>query len=256
MKKSFFVLVFTLVLFTACNTELKLARQFVDEYQHVPVAVYFPEAADVKVEYNTQLGQQTEVLNHFSADLFLDLMYAAYAEEMRNYSLDVYVPENPDNVQVDSVHWLVMLSRVEITGRIMEYVDYLFDGAYEDYSHRYPLNVVNVASWFEMNDSIWKPVLFHELNLMDGFKSNVDESVWSFQYDYTIDTLETADVYNFAVYLGKLYAPYTFDYMMNSHIGAVFYRRYGYLPSVYVRYDPYKRQYRYAVEEDKFVEIE
>ena len=244
------------LLFTSCQTELKLAKSFVADQAQTRVAVYFPEQAEVKVEYNTQYGQKTEVLNGFSQDLFLDVMYNAYADGLRAYDLDVYVPEDADNVQVDSTHWLVMLSRMEISGRITEYEDYLFSDT-DEFSYKHPLNTVNVASWFEINDGEWRPVQFCEHNLMDGFDSKTDYSVWTtqFDYSYSIDTLQLADVYNYAVYLGKLYAGYTYDYMMNSYVKSELEKR-NYLYQMLLRYDPYKKQLRYAEEDDGFVGIE
>jgi len=183
-------------------------------------------------------------------------MYNAYAEEMGQYGVSVYVPDDIDNVPVDSTHWLVMLSRMEISGRITEYEDYLFSDT-DEFSYKHPLNTVNVASWFEVNDGDWKPVLFCEHNLMDGFDSNTDYSFWSnkIDYNYTIDTLKLNDVYNYAVYLGKLYAGYTYDYMMNSYVGAELKKK-GYNYQLLLRYDPYEKQLRYAGEDDGFVEIE
>lgn len=235
---------------------MKLAKNFIAEQAQTRVAVYFPEQAEVKVEYNTQYGQKTEVLNGFSQDLFLDVMYNAYAEMLRSYNLDVYIPEDSDNVQVDSVHWLVMLSRMEITGCITEYEDYLFSDT-EEFSYKHPLNTVNVASWFEINDGEWKPVLFCEHNLMDGFDSQTDFSVWQnkVDYNYTIDTLKLDDVYNYAVYLGKLYAGYTYDYMMNNYVGKELVKR-NYSYQVLLRYDPFKKQLRYADEDDRFVPVD
>ena len=254
--KLFSVFVLLLIFFTSCQTELKLAKKYMAERQGIQAAVYFPEQAEVKVEYNIQYGQQTEVLNGFNQDLFLDVMYNAYAKAMGDYGLEVYVPEDPDQVQVDSTHWLVMLSRMEISGRITEYEDYLFSDS-DEYSYKHPLNTVNVASWFEVNDGDWKPVLFCEHNLMDGFDSNTDYSFWSnkIDYSYTIDTLKLNDVYNYAVYLGKLYAGYTYDYMMNSYIGAELKKK-GYNYQLLLRYDPYEKKLRYAGEDDGFVEIE
>ncbi len=219
MKKLIFIGLLLVLALTSCQTELKLAKNFVAEQSNTRVAVYFPEKADVKVEYNTQLGMQTDVLQGFSYDLFLDVLYVAYADELRAYGLDVYVPEDANNVQVDSVHWLVMLSRMEISGRITQYEDFLFSDT-EEYSYKHPLNTVNVASWFEVNDGEWKPVLFCEHNLIDGFDSKTDYTFWSnkIDYSYTIDTLELKDVYNYAVYLGKVYAGYTYDYMMNNYV--------------------------------------
>ena len=240
---------------TSCQAELKLAKKYMANRPNIAAAVYFPEQAEVKTEYNTQLGKKTEVLNGFNQDLFLDVMYNAYAEELGRYGVEVYVPEDINKVPVDSTHWLVTLSRMEISGRITEYEDYLFSDT-DEFSYKHPLNTVNVASWFEINDGEWKPVQFCEHNLMDGFDSKTDYSFWTdkLDYTYTIDTLELTDVYNYAVYLGKLYAGYTYDYMMNSYVGEELKKK-GYAYQIMLRYDPYKKQLRYA-EEDGFVGIE
>lgn len=255
MKRLAFIGLLLAMTLSGCQTELKLAKKYVAERQGIQAAVYFPEKAEVTVEYNTQLEKQTEVLNGFNQDLFLDVMYSAYSEEMGRYGVEVYVPEDIENVPVDSTHWLVMLSRMEISGRITEYEDYLFSDS-EEYSYKHPLNTVNVASWFEINDSVWLPVLFCEHNLMDGFDSQTDYSFWTghIDYSYTIDTLELKDVYNYAVYLGKLYAGYTFDYMMNSYVGTELKKR-GYAYQLMLRYDPYKKHLRYADEDDYFIEV-
>ena len=254
-KISFVGFMVFLLSLSSCQTELKLAKQYLANRPNIAAAVYFPEQAEVKTEYNTQLGKKTEVLNGFNQDLFLDVMYNAYAEELGHYGVEVYVPEDINKVPVDSTHWLVMLSRMEISGRITEYEDYLFSDT-DEYSYKHPLNTVNVASWFEINDGEWKPVQFCEHNLMDGFDSKTDYSFWTdkLDYSYTIDTLELSDVYNYAVYLGKLYAGYTYDYMMNSYVGDELKKR-DYLYQILLRYDPYKKQLRYAEEDDGFVEI-
>ena len=113
-----------------------------------------------------------------------------------------------------------------------------------------------MASWFEINDGEWKPVQFCEHNLVDGFDSKTDYSFWEnkIDYNYSIDTLELKDVYNYAVYLGRLYAGYTYDYMMNSYVGDELKKK-GYAYQLMLRYDPYKKQLRYAGEDDGFVEI-
>ena len=258
MKKLiFFIGILCVLAMSSCRTDLKLAKSYVAERTGIQAAVYFPEQAEVKVEYNTQYGRQTEVLNGFSQDLFLDLAYNAYADAMQDYGVTVYVPEDIDNVPVDSVHWLVMLSRMEVSGRITEYEDYLFSDT-DEYSYKHPLNTVNVASWFEINDGAWHPVQFCEHNLIDGFNSTTDYSFWEnkIDYNYNIDTLELKDVYNYAVYLGKLYAGYTYDYMMNGYVDTELKKQnMDYWDRFPLRYDPYKKQLRYAEDGDGFVEI-
>ena len=257
MKKTLVIIGFLCVLvLTSCQTEKRLAKRYVAERPHIAAAVYFPEQAEVKVEYNAQLNKQTKVLQGFDQDMFLDVMYNAYAETMYDYGVEVYVPEDADNVQVDSTHWLVILSQMEVVGRITEYEDYLFSDM-DEYSYKHPLNTVNVASWFEVNDGEWRPVLFCEHNLMDGFDSKTDFSIWTntIDYSYSIDTLELQDIYNYAVYLGKLYAGYTYDYMMNDYVRAELKKK-GYAYQLLLRYDPYKKQLRYAAEDDGFVVVE
>ena len=243
-------------LLTGCRTDLKLAKTFVSEHTGIQAAVYFPEKAEVKSEYNPTYGR-CDILKGFSQDLFLDVMYNVYAEAMDAYGVTVYIPEDIENVQVDSLHWLVMLSRVEVTESITEYEDYLFSDT-DEYSYKHPLNMVNVASWFEVNDGDWKPVLYCEHNLVDGFDSKTDYSFWSGKLDYTyaIDTLELNDVYNYAVYLGKLYAGYTYDYMMNDFVDTELKKQnLNYWDRFKLRYDPYRKELRYSVDGDGFMEI-
>ena len=75
------------------------------------MAVYFPEEAQVTFIEDSD-GSYSRVLDSVDQNQFLDIMYEAYAEGLRSYGLDVYVPEDPENIQVDSLHWLVILSPV------------------------------------------------------------------------------------------------------------------------------------------------
>lgn len=240
---------------TSCHTELTLAKAYVNERTGIQAAVYFPEKADMKLENNATYGQ-TAVLKDFNQDLFLDIMYGAYTDAMKAYNVNVYIPDNIDNVKTDSLHWLVMLSRMEITGQITEYDDYYFS-ATDEYSYKHPLNTVNVASWFELNDGEWKPLQFCEHNLIDGLNSKANYSLWTdkIDYEYTIDTLKLNDVYNYAVYLGKVYAGYTYDYMMNDYVNAELQKRHAWY-QVLLRYDPYKKTFYFAEENDGFIQMD
>ena len=256
MKKlSFILVVLGALALSGCQTELKLAKKYMAERPNIQAAVYFPEQAEVNLETDVTYGK-TEVLNGFDQDLFLDLAYNAYSDAMKDYGVEVYVPDFIDSIPTDSVHWIVMLSRMEISGRITEYEDYLFSDT-DEYSYKHPLNTVNVASWFEINDGEWRPLQFCEHNLVDGFDSKTDYSFWEnkIDYKYSIDTLELKDVYNYAVYLGKLYAGYTYDYMMNSYVGTELGKK-GYAYQLLLRYDPYKKHLRYAEDGDGFVTIQ
>ena len=242
---------------SSCTIEKRYAKSFIEQSKDAQVAVYFPEKASVTNKLNVTLNRYSTVLNGFSQDEFLDIMYNAYAERLRDYNLNVYIPADPDNVTIDSVHWLVTLSNIEITGEIIEYEDYVFYNTHENF-YKHNLNAVNVASWFELNNGNWLPVQYGEHNLLDGFTSKANAGwLQALNYDYSIDTLKLADVYNYAAYLGKLYAGYTFDTFMNRYISEELKKLDG-EPALFLRYDPYRKMYVYLYmdDDDKFIEID
>lgn len=239
--------------FASCGSEFRLANQFVSQSSKVQMAVYFPEEAQVTLMQDAD-GTYTKVLDSVNQDLFLDIMYAAYADELAQYELNVYIPDDPDAVQVDSIHWLVLLSKVEIQGLFTEYVDQLYDLS-DEYAYSFSLNEVNVASWFDFNDGEWHPTLFDEYNLTDGFSSYVSRSRKDgLQYHYNITPITAVDVYDFAVFLGKRYAAFTYDYMMSRYIDSKM-KAQGREPRFMLRWDPYEEMLLFRQEEEGFIEL-
>ena len=237
----------------SCGSEFRLANQFVNRSHTIDMAVYFPEEAKVTLLQSAD-GSYTNVLDSLNQDLFLDIMYAAYADELGRYNLNVYIPDDPDAVQVDSTHWLVVLTQVEIQGLFMEYADQLFDFT-DDYTYTFTLNTVNVASWFDVNDGEWQPTLFDEYNLTDDFSSYVSRSVGEgMQYHYDITPIGTEDLYDFAVFLGKRYAVFTYDYMMDRYVVSSMALE-DKEPRFRLRWDPYQRTFYFKDEEEGFIEL-
>lgn len=241
------------VTLAGCGTEFKMANAFLAQSKGARVAVYFPEDAQVTLIQDTD-GSYTQVLDSINQNMFLDILYAAYADALRKYDLDVYIPEDQDNIQVDSTHWLVILSNMEIQGLFTDYVDYLFDFV-DEYEYTFPLNTVNVASWFDINDGEWHPTLFDEHNLRDDFKSYVTHSRENgTQYHYDITPLKADDVYNYAVYLGKRYADFTYNYMMNRYIRSSMAKN-NTEARFKLRWDPSEKGFEYLPEEEEFIEL-
>lgn len=251
--RNLFIAIVSVLLLSSCGTEVKMAKQFVGQSDQIKAAVYFPEAAKVTLIQNEE-GEYTKVLDSLNQDAFLDIMYAAYAEAMSRYGVEVYIPENQDEVPVDSIEWLVVLSQMEIQGRFTPYEDYYFD-LIDEYSYTYSLNTVNVAAWFDINDGEWHPTLFCEHNLMDNFESQVTPD-WKegFKYHYEIKTITLADIYNYAVYLGRLYADYTYNDMMNRYISDQMGKK-GTSPRYKLRWDPMAKQFYLQEDEEGFVEL-
>lgn len=251
--KNIIIAVLAALTFASCGSEFRLANQFVKHSDNMNLAVYFPEEALVTLVQDTD-GTYTKVLDSLNQDLFLDVMYAAYADELGRYKVNVYIPEDPDAVQVDSTHWLALLSKVEIQGLFTEYVDELFDFI-DEYAYSFTLNTVNVASWFDLNDGEWQPTLFDEYNLTDDFSSHVSYSRKNgTQYHYNITPINTEAVYDFAVFLGKRYAVFTYDYMMNRFVEQEMGTK-NQVPRFKLHWDPYKGSLFFRQEDEGFIEL-
>ena len=251
--KSIIIVALAAVLLTSCGSEFKLAKSFTSNAQQTRVAVYFPETVQVTMIPDGE-GNYSNALDSVNQNMFLDIMYAAYADGLRHYGMDVYIPEDQDDIQVDSTHWLVILSKMEIQGLYTDYVDYLFDFISE-YEYTFPLNTVNVASWFDINDGEWHSTLYDEHNLMDNFDSFITHSrETGTQYHYNITPLKAEDVYNYAVYLGMRYAEFTYDYMMNCYIGSSLEKRNA-MPRFKLHWDSKENTYYFMTEDDGFIEL-
>lgn len=122
------------------------------------------------------------------------------------------------------------------------------------------LNGINIGSWFEISpiNEVEKakiPVLFATHDLTDRWNGYFVQRFLTGEIEYRleIDSLQPDDVRNFAAYLGRLYAAYTFDYMLNREIKSK-------TPvqdqtDAFYRYDPYQKRL-FVTETDKFIELE
>lgn len=251
--KPVFIGLLLMLVFASCGTEFRLAKDFVAQSPQIQVAAYFPEAAEVASVVDDK-GDYSHVLDSVDQNLFLDIMYAAYAEGLQSYQMNVYVPDNPDEVPTDSLHWLVIVTKVELQGLYTDYVDHLFDFA-DEYDYSFALNTVNVASWFDLNDGEWQPTQFDEFNLKDDFKSWVTNNRQEgAQYHYEITPLKASNVYDYAAYLGKRYAALTFNYMMNRFIEQGMAAKNLY-PRFKLRWNPSDQGLYFQMEDEGFIEL-
>ena len=254
MKIKSLIIGMTLALtLVGCTTEMRLANRFVTDAHQVRAAVYFPEEARVTLMQDEQ-GNYTKVLDSLDQNAFLDIMYASCADRLRSYDVDVYVPENSDDIQVDSIHWLVLLTQMEIQGKITSYTDCFYDFV-DTYEFQVPLNTVNVAAWFDINDGEWRPTLFYEHNLIEDYHSGVVRKEGEYHYDYSVVEMKTDDLYNYAVYLGRTYADCLFNDMMNKYVRSEMTKQNA-VPRFRMRWDPQEKTFYLADEEEGFIELD
>lgn len=244
------------ILFTSCSPQKRLAYDFVNKTKGASVAFYVPkelkktnirrdcDPSNIDLvtldedQLRDTIAARTRIVNKINDDIFLNVLYASFESTLKDY--DLAIEYYDEEIQPDSLHWIIDLSHIEI----QEYVETMLshcgvDGNFEFF----PSTAVNVASWFEMSDGDTTKLVFTEQN----YSGYIEDCY------YTLDSLKnlvpnvemnhvTIDgFYDFAVMLGRLYAGYCYDFFMNEHVKKVMIReKKEYDDEIYMRYDPYE----------------
>lgn len=272
-KKKFPVVIFLLLglLFEFGNiqaqSERKLAKMFVREMVGMPVVVS-PPAFLYKYNLKTGILDSIPYFNQRQKDSILwvhsdfirkikDSVFIAhfmdgYRSELKKYGF--LVVQRP----FDSTYYRVHVAQIELEEQYYFYSDTAYYG-YDVYVHHQNLNALDVSSWFVLKGPLIRDkkgkVLFAENLLTDNLNGHfqVDPYSGDIKYLYTIDSLTVKKIYTYARNLGRTYAGYTFDYLLNVFLkknvpAAKQTRRYW-------RYDPYRHKF-FSAFDDRFVPLD
>ncbi|NOU47714.1 MAG: hypothetical protein HOO86_11725 [Bacteroidales bacterium] len=161
-------------------------------------------------------------------------------------------------MNVDSNAWVVNVAQFELQEYSTIYVD-TQEVLGMEYSYDVPLNGVNSAYWFEFSrvnapENTKPEVMFAANDLYDQFDGKLNFDIFTGVINYYLqsDTITESDFYRQIDFSARLYAGYTFDYLMNNYIGTnltndLQMRR-------YFRYDPYQKSI-FVTEDDKFIPL-
>ena len=148
---------------------------------------------------------------------------------------------------------MIEIPRIEITesNEKQRFCDWIYE---DRYCLDVPVDLVNVAAWFNLANDTTYTMTFTEQNYFN------DTDV-SFDVDYQqnkivaktyCDTINIDGFYRFATLLGKLYAGYCYDFMMNKYIDN--HQVEPIDPVNRYRYNPYEK-YFYRTDRDYLIEI-
>ena len=269
MKRNILILVIgAILLLLSCSEQHNVARRFVKNNRKTVVALYLPERLEkrnlrndsipdnltdsslqVQIAY---LEKQVKVIDKVNDDKLLDIIYLSMQETLRDYGLKVEYWEDEIS-QPDSTHWVIEIPRIEITEvcEPQRFCDWV-------YGNRYcldvPVDLVNVAIWFNIANDTTSTMTFTEQNYF-----NDTDVVFDVDYERNkvisktyCDTISIEGFYKFATILGRLYAGYCYDFMMNKYIDN---HQVEPIDTLYrFRYDPYER-YFYRTNRDYLIEI-
>ena len=268
MKKLVLILSAAFLLLLSCSEQQSVARRFVKNNRNTVVALYLPERLEKRnlrndsiPEYladsslQTQIAyleKQVKVIDKVNDDKYLDIIYLTMQETLKDYGLSVEYWEN-ETSQPDSTHWVIEIPRIEITEvcEPQRFCDWVFE-------HRYcadvPVDLVNVAVWFNLANDTTSTMTFTEQNYF-----NDTDVVFDIDYQNNrvitktyCDTINIDGFYKFATILGRLYAGYCYDFMMNKYIDN---HQVESIDTINrYRYDPYEK-YFYRTDRDYLIEI-
>ena len=269
MKNKIIIIVSAFILLlVACSEQHGIARRFVKNNRKTVVALYVPHRlvkrnlrndsipqhlADSSLQTHIEyLEKQVKVIDKVDDDKFLDIIYLNMTKVLKDYGLTVEYWED-ENSQPDSTHWVIEIPRIEIT-EVCDPQQFCGWVNYHKYCMDVPVDLMNVATWFYMANDTTYTMTFTEQNYFNDTDVVFDvdyqtNKVYARTY---CDTISIDGFYNFASILGRLYAGYCYDFMMNKYID-----NHNVEPIDTInryRYDPYER-YFYRTDRDYLIEI-
>ncbi|MGN0032261.1 MAG: hypothetical protein ACI358_00525 [Candidatus Limimorpha sp.] len=267
MRKIYFLLLPMIMLLVSCSQHRNLAYKFVKDNTNAPVALFLPESL-VKInlrddsipeemdtlplqEKITFLESKIKVVDKIDDALFLDILYLSMVSTLNDYGLNV-VASIDDSVSPYSP-WIIDIPRIEVTelNDFKSCYGFLYD---EEFATFVPIDIVNVAAWFAFSENPEAPIYFTEQNLFSDYYCSFgsDEQGRVFA-KYYVDTISVADFYRLAENLGRLYAGYCYDAMLNEFIE----KNSRHSPDTLkrFRYDPYERLF-FKTDSDRLILVD
>lgn len=263
------VLPFLLILvwvMISCSPERKLAKQFVEKTTKPNILLLLPSfifMEDLKMSGlendDSDTLIRTLVLDKIEDSIVISRFRTTYIIQLERYGVFVY-EENTlnDFMKLDSNAWVVNIAQIEL----QEY-ETVFTDSQEFFGVIYStdvyLNGLNSAFWFEFSqvnapENNKPDIMFAANDLYDKYDGRYIYDIFSGQmkYNLEIDTINVEDFNRQIDFSAKLFAGYTYDYLMNKYIRSN-------IPDNnskvnYYRFDPYKHKY-FITLEDKFIPL-
>ncbi len=263
--------------FYGCNTEKKIAKSFVYQPGKRNALVFTPDflykenqktwlldslnGNFTNEQKDSLLWEMSDYIKNIDDSIFIKKFSRGFLYQLAKYGFDVYGQDAIDLfMKKDSEAYVINIPQIELDETIYPYKDKIVVNGYT-YFHQHYLNAIDMGTWFEIskvNDTVLnKKVMFADDLMTDDLNGSFDydEENDRLKYFYKIDTLTVNQIYNLAILLGKRYAGYTYDYLLNKYILSQ--KQPGDTLHYYWHYDiDNNRLYPVWDEEDRLVPVE
>ncbi len=263
-----------LVALASCSPEKKLAIEFVSQANTKSVLVLTPDylyKTNLKTYLMDSLGiaddeskdslllLHSKYLSNLDDSLFIANYILGYTKTLGDFGFRVFDQEQiEDFLTIDSNSFQVNIAQIELEETLYTFRDEVM--VYDDhYYHDHNLNAVYVNSWFEIvnldEESTVQHIYFASDMITDMADGSFDYDIFGgkVRYMYNIDSLELKVLYDFGYRLGKEYAGYTFDLLLNDELNKKIDP--DLRSSNYWRYEPID-SFFYPATDDRFVPLD
>lgn len=271
--KSLVIIVTVSIVMASCMPQKKLAKEFVANSGQFKVMVLSPSIV-YKNNLNTHLVDSLGITNetvrdsilwehsHFFKDindsLFIANYILGYKTELEQYGIKVFNDESSiDFMALDSNAYMINIAQLEIEEEDYEYRDEaeIYDYVYY---HDHILKAVNVNSWYEismLNENSEENIFYATNTITDDLNSSFEYNVFNGKVEYIqeVDSLTVHKIYEYVYLLGRIYATYTFDFMMNRYI--IKKQGFAIKNEELLRYNPNTRTFLFAGE-NRFISMD
>ncbi len=249
------LLLFSFLIFSSCSLERKLAMEFIKKKEHKGAVMlvqpyflnmynnneYILDSVILPKDFplDSLLFQQTNLLKQISDSIFLENYLNGFINSLRQNGFQVFLPDELDAFRdVETPAYIFKFAQMELSEEIYPY-SFSEEISGTNYHKSFDLNLINLSNWFEFEarDTAWRKVFYAEDYIMDEINGNIsmDENKNTPVLFYVIDSLSVNNVYQMATDVGKKYAGFLTNYLMNSYINQHFPANLR--PNIMFRYD-------------------
>ena len=227
------------ILLSSCYPEYKLAKSYIDSEPDISLMM-LPIDYLFKTNLNTQdLGDTTgfsewemdsvlmansSLLKDISDSVFLETFINSLIIEFEKLGFTVYTQNYIDSfLFFQTPAYIFNIAQLELEEHTFEFKDSeLIRGT--EYFKKLNLNAITINSWIEIStlnaEEEGRKLFFADETIADIVDGYFGENLFTgeVKYNYRIVEMDEEIIYRYCEMLGRRYAGYTYDYLMNEYI--------------------------------------
>lgn len=239
MKFSISIILLFIVLLSSCYPEYKLAKAYINSEQDIslmmlPIDYLFKtnlKTGDLgdttgmqDLEIDSVLMAKSLFLKDISDSVFLETYINSMIREFEKLGFTVYTENYIDSfLFFQTPAYIFNIAQLELEEHTIEFEDSdIIRGT--EYFKKLKLNAVTINSWFELStlnpEEEGRKLFFADETIADIVDGYFGENLFTggVKYNYRIIELDEEIIYRYCELLGRRYAGYTYDYLMNEYI--------------------------------------